>query len=496
MRALICVAQRELREFLAFALEGEFHLDCRMVSDGAQASALIKAAAANPYEIVVCDYQRDGATLIRDALASGRKNHFFCGVDAPPNDPRLEKRKDWLHLFSKSDWLQGLHDALAESMPELMQDERPPELRFARLQIPVLLRLNPLAGDIYVRLSETKYVRVFHKGAQFEQADMERFLANKKIENLYVKQEDLQILTDRLKAALPAQPAAPQTSAAAAPKSKTKDDQEARAKALEILAKQKAADAAAAKATPPEVKEVIQDLSKMLDGIQSISAKLGFSKEVQAVTKQNVAAAIADIRKAPKLSMILGQLRRDKDKYISSHSMLLAHISCALATQMEWKSDMTFNKLTLAAFLHDIAIKNHELAMVGSLKELNEKKEQFSEAEIKDWKLHPMKGAETAKAFSEVPPDVDLIIAQHHERPDGSGYPRGLTNLRLGPLTTVFIVAHDLVDFLFEKNTDSVATLNIDELITKYPGTYKFAQFRKLLQGLQKLKDEDASTGT
>src|SRR6185312_15892576 len=101
------------------------------------------------------------------------------------------------------------------------------------------------------------------------------------------------------------------------------------------------------------------------------------------------------------------------------------YIACAIATQMDWASDSTFQKLTLAAFLHDITLSNHELAQCDTVQEAIDKK-TFTEAEIAGFRVHPAKGAEIARQFQEVPPDVDVIILQHHERPDGSGFPRGI----------------------------------------------------------------------
>jgi len=248
--------------------------------------------------------------------------------------------------------------------------------------------------------------------------------------------------------------------------------------------------AAAAKAKQDQlVKELEKDLGSILESVQDMGGKLGFSAETQAFTKATVSKTIHSIRQAPKLSMILKELRKDKDKYISSHSMLLAHISCALASKMEWSSDTTYQKLTMAAFLHDITLKNQELAAIGSLKELAAKESQFAADEIKAYKEHPNLGAEIARGFQEVPPDVDQIIMQHHERPDGSGFPRGLNGARIGPLATVFIVAHDLVDFLFQNQvSETLDSLDFNLFVSKHAATYQFSSFRKVLAVLPSIK--------
>jgi hypothetical protein len=53
--------------------------------------------------------------------------------------------------------------------------------------------------------------------------------------------------------------------------------------------------------------------------------------------------------------------------------------------------------------------------------------------------------------LTEVPGEVDIIVAQHHERPDGTGFPRGIKAAQIAPLASVLIIAHDILnDMLLE----------------------------------------------
>ncbi|MBI4223727.1 MAG: HD domain-containing protein, partial [Deltaproteobacteria bacterium] len=46
--------------------------------------------------------------------------------------------------------------------------------------------------------------------------------------------------------------------------------------------------------------------------------------------------------------------------------------------------------------------------------------------ELKDIRKHPEHGAKELTKFPDCPPEVLQAVAQHHERFDGSGYPKGL----------------------------------------------------------------------
>jgi HD-GYP domain-containing protein (c-di-GMP phosphodiesterase class II) len=233
-----------------------------------------------------------------------------------------------------------------------------------------------------------------------------------------------------------------------------------------------------------------KELCSDLENVSQMSNRLGFNKEVQEFTKQSVMEAIQTVRKIPKLAALLMNLRKEKDKYIFSHSMLLAYVSCAIASQMDWKSDTTYQKLTFASFLHDMVLKNHELAAIQSMSELLERAAEFTPEEQQAYKDHPRVGAELVRRIHEIPPDVDMIIEQHHERPDGSGFPKALSHARITALATVFIVSHDLVSFIFKGDKLNASGVDLNQFLTEYHQTYQFGNFRKVLAIVPKVGSE------
>lgn len=238
------------------------------------------------------------------------------------------------------------------------------------------------------------------------------------------------------------------------------------------------------------LEEVQKRLISEVDSIYSLSNQLGFNEEVQELTRQSVLNTINKMKQAPKLSSVLVRLEHDEKKYIASHSILLAFVSCAIASQLEWSSDTTSYKLTLASFLHDITLKNQELALVQSLPELREKQSLFTDEEMKAFYNHPADAAACAQKFDEIPADVDLILSQHHERPDGSGFPKGLTSTRISPLSVVFIIAHDLVHYVLEKNKSEtkISEADLKKFVADYPPQYIIGNFKRVLATVSKMK--------
>jgi hypothetical protein len=205
---------------------------------------------------------------------------------------------------------------------------------------------------------------------------------------------------------------------------------------------------------------------------------LGFTPEVQALARQGMMMTIKSVGTGNNmLGKVLKNIMADKDKYLGNHAIVTAQVACSLATVLKWSSDTTFQKLTFAAFFHDIAITNNKLAQVENDKELSERVSEFTEDEVKRYRVHPAIATQVTSKFKEVPTDVDVIISQHHERPDGSGFPRKLVGDQIAPLAALFIISHDLVDRIFKHGNTNLA-----EFLTEYKAKYSVGRFGKILQ--------------
>src|SRR6185437_16447632 len=101
-------------------------------------------------------------------------------------------------------------------------------------------------------------------------------------------------------------------------------------------------------------------------------------------------------------------------------------------------------------------------------------------SEIAEFKAHPAKAAEIARQFQEVPPDVDVIVTQHHERPDGAGFPRGIGYAYIAPLAMVFIVAHDMTQHFLNNGSK----MDRDGFLAEAREKYTSSQFRKVLEAI------------
>lgn len=106
-----------------------------------------------------------------------------------------------------------------------------------------------------------------------------------------------------------------------------------------------------------------------------------------------------------------------RDPYTAGHQERVMQLSCAIAKELNLP-EKQISGLRMAAFIHDIG----KLFIPA---ELLTKPTKLSEEEMNLIKVHPQIGYDILKGIQFPWPIADIVI-QHHERIDGSGYPKGL----------------------------------------------------------------------
>lgn len=466
IKVLLVLQDDFLRHSILLALESAFSVGVVEARTAVEANAAI-AATNEPVRLVITSWNELGQKVFFDHTTKPMSWVMLSGYGLPPPPPRA----DFISLP-----LTCTPDELRAGVVQLLQDpallasktRSPDELR--RIKAKLLVAASPLPGDVYIRLSAKKTLKIFSAGDNFDSWDLHRYAGEKRIEYFHVKGADQEAFIQRIFqssstapiAEVPSRPAAPRP--AVAPSKPSIFTQS-------ILA------------------SIRKDPAAVMDALAEINKCTQFDGAVQEVIKECVRVTVDSIRKSNRLKDLFEDLDRNPDKYVASHSKLLAHLSCMIASQMAWKSSATFQKLTLAAMLHDITIKNQKLAAIKTLDELKVRQREFTEEERELFKDHPIEVAELVRTMSDVPPDVDAILLEHHERCDGRGFPRGLPQSRIGALSVVFIVAHDLADFILseKENAGSATGASIKAFCEKHQKTYNQGSFKKALTVVAKM---------
>lgn len=125
-----------------------------------------------------------------------------------------------------------------------------------------------------------------------------------------------------------------------------------------------------------------------------------------------------------------------RDVETFGHSLTVARYSCVLAQLLGIGESETLENIRKGALLHDIG----KIAIPDSILK---KPTQLSAAEWEKIKLHPTLGHGLIKEIKLVK-EVGNIILCHHERYDGTGYPRGLKKDAIPLEARIFALADAL----------------------------------------------------
>ena len=201
---------------------------------------------------------------------------------------------------------------------------------------------------------------------------------------------------------------------------------------------------------------------------------------------------VESIARNPDALVSLSQLK-GYDEYTYVHSVNVGILTSSLAREMGYSEEDTL-QIAIGGLVHDIG----KMRVPESI--LN-KPGRFTDWEFAVMKKHPELGLEIVKDQKRSLSNVALsIIAEHHERYNGNGYPKGITgtNIREAGLMGAVADVYDALTtdrvyraawlpqkalaFIF-KGADEDYSRTIVERFTKYMGIYPVGSFVRLASG-------------
>jgi putative nucleotidyltransferase with HDIG domain len=128
----------------------------------------------------------------------------------------------------------------------------------------------------------------------------------------------------------------------------------------------------------------------------------------------------------------LAEAMEAKDPYTRGHTRRVTAVSAAIAEEMGLRPEQVA-RIRTAGLLHDIG-------KIGMPDHILHKPGQVTEAEVEVIRRHPLDGARILNPLHHLR-DVIPGVAEHHERYDGSGYPRGLRGEEISLAGRIIAVA-------------------------------------------------------
>jgi hypothetical protein len=216
-----------------------------------------------------------------------------------------------------------------------------------------------------------------------------------------------------------------------------------------------------------------------------VDAEKFFSdQEFYDTVKTNMADILRKLESKPKLATAMQTLKVDREgNYLKTHTELLCYVSCSIGRMLGWVTQRTIDKLIYAAYLHDIRyFEKPGLARIANLQAFHQAKSGLSEEDQKIYLQGPEYSALMARDEETNSIEVERILIQQKERPDGSGFPNGVDFKQLYPLSCLFMVSHEFVDYVYGSNR-----WTFKEFCAKARGQFKGPYFIKIIEAFDQL---------
>lgn len=144
--------------------------------------------------------------------------------------------------------------------------------------------------------------------------------------------------------------------------------------------------------------------------------------------------------------------------FVYAHSLAVSMVSTLIARELKWDSDATTFRLGLAGLLHDVGKKEIEREILAKPRHLLTPEER---AEVE---THPHRGFKILEAMGSVPEEVIQAVVQHHEEPNGTGYPAKIRGVEMTPMAKIVSLANIFCNYTV-KNPSLPKILSAPEAI-------------------------------
>lgn len=456
MKILYAEDNEDLRDLFLTKLELTSQKEVVGVESGNAALEVLKKD--KEIAVVISDYtmpEGDGAFLYKNVRKDFPNLPFilFSGIDLDDVEDLKTLLKDhpqngMINKPPKPGELETILNKVFEGATQATPvgtDAVVPNTQVYRaVKIKFFVNMNSAPVDAYIRLSDEKYVKVIKTDEPYSSEQIMRY-SEKGVKELFVAETDLAKFNNYCLDSM-----------------------------VKILM-----------AKDMKEETVVEVQARVHEMVHNQLSKIGIDEHTMEMMKGSIETSIRVIDSTPSLTDLLKKVMKEGG-YIYQHSLFISHLAGAILKKVDWGSDDTKMKVMTAAFLHDTAFLDHELAKRSDLMT-----EDFKNLNPKEWEIilnHPTKASEMTKGLRNFPPDIDAIIAQHHELPDGTGYPRQLSSLRVAPLAAVFNLTHHFVNAVYR---DGFTTETRDKCLKEMSEKFNTGNYKKPLDGILKVFRED-----
>ena len=435
MHVLIVDDDSNIRDLVILLLNSKYkELVFTEALDAYEAISYLKE---NSTDLIVSDFQMPGGNgdeLVKYLDESNYSGVYLCQtslnlsdtgvVEDFINDKSFSNRKYLKKPITPKSFFTQI-DQLTSGFLRLDNQKYRP------IHILNFLRFNKALVDIYIRINENKFVKMINRDETYHKADIDKFLS-KGQKFLYIEDRSFDNFFDNFKI----------TTILSVVESLS-DTPEQRVSTIHFMA-------------------------------QEIITSLGVNEDVVLLANEYEKEVLSISNRDKSLKDLLYNMKRNNN-FVYEHSLILSCISIFLLKSQDWYNVQFRHKVIQASFFHD--------ALLGSHEELETDSSSHVNGGLDD---HINSMVTLLSRNNHISSEVIDMVRVHHERPDGLGRPRGLTNFTA--LTSLFILSHEFVMNLYRIDFDEQRH---HEVLTELFNNYNVGHFKKLFDALYKTLEID-----
>ncbi|HXH29718.1 MAG TPA: HD domain-containing phosphohydrolase [Bacteriovoracaceae bacterium] len=450
IKILLVIRDGFFSDILKFVLEAYLNCEVTPIFEDNLAIQKLKEDKSN-FDFVIYDYDPFSSFVddLRKNFTSFAKlqSIILCQPEHAQNISKFETETGY-KILKKDDIPLGLirHICSHIPSPELLNDSN-----YCRIGIHFLSRFDGIKKNLFIKIGSDKMIQIFKEDDKLVLADIMKY-HTRGIEYLYLKRSTAEAIVTQLQ------------------------------RQIKVFLKAN------------NFKFVLRDASDSPESqfeqrIIRINEEVFIDDEFQKIILDSIERMKSKVMKEKRIDLFLSHLMNMPNyfAFFSRKVELTSMFTMLISEKLKLSSKITSDKVMYAAVLCDITLAARpKLLQLRDLEEFKANIEELSEEDRSFFLSHPQECAALAnKFFQTSPADTGVLILQHHELPDGSGFPGGLRGDKISQLSAIFIISNDVAHYVLTNEAPS-----IDEYLQENKSRWDFINFRKPYQALLEIRQE------
>lgn len=409
---LVVEDEPEVADVICLFLGGNFSASFTMASSGTEAVEILKRGEQQ-FQMIISDFNMpngNGSYVFEFAKNNLKQTPFILLTSDAWADHREFHNIEGVGYVSKpfidDVLIKEIERLLDTSMAEVNVDHK-----FVGISLPTLSNIRTISHPLYVKLSEDKFVKILNANTVISSENILRY-KEKGISYLYVEKDYFPEFIKNF-----------------------------RERVLNhMLFKGEAFKAYESLELSAGVHEVVLGAMK----------SFGLSKDTEELALKNIDMVRQMSEKFSELNAIFKWAEYSEQEYSFLHSVLICYLTTEVARHLKFDSLYSSEILSLAAYFHDLSLESHQVKNESRFLKAIYLQSKINKDDLIAVKNHVAVSAERLKQWLVCPRELYTVVCEHHEKPDGTGFPEGKNSEQIHELSACFIICEDLVQSYLE----------------------------------------------